>query len=217
MQSVKVKVCGITRVDHARMALDLGVEFIGINLYAPSPRSVSLYKARKLIECIPKGKRVVVDVAPAARTLQSYQTMGFDYFQIHFDLTVPLSNVSEWSDIVGSKRLWLAPRIPPKKPFPKKILACAETFVIDTYHKGGYGGSGQTGNWARFYKLQKQYPDKTFILAGGLSPDNIARALACTKATYVDVNSGVESAPGLKDLDRLRAFFDDLSTENSES
>ena len=210
MQSIKVKVYGITRVDPIKMALDLGADFIGINLYARSPRSVSLPRARKLIQSIPKGKRVVVDVAPTAGTLQSYQKIGFDYFQVHFDLSVPLSSVAEWSDIVGPKRLWLAPRIPPRKWFPKKILAYAETFLIDTYHRGGYGGSGQTGNWTRFYKLKKRYPDKTFILAGGLSPDNIAGALACTKASYVDVNSGVESAPGLKDPDQLQAFFDGL-------
>ena len=83
---VNVKVCGITRREDAIASLELGAAAIGINIYPPSPRFVSLESAKELLEIIPPGKRVMVDVAPTPKDLQKRLALGFDFFQIHFPL-----------------------------------------------------------------------------------------------------------------------------------
>ena len=75
-----------------------------------------------------------------------------------------------------------------------------------TYHAGGFGGSGQTGDWTGFARMQTEHPDHTWILAGGLNPENIGAALTASGARFVDVNSGVERTPGVKDEAKLKAF-----------
>ena len=82
--------------------------------------------------------------------------------------------------------------------------------LIDTYSVEKAGGTGATGDWTRFSELQNAHPETSFILAGGLSPENIAAALEESEARFLDVNSGVESAPGVKDHARLAAFFSAL-------
>lgn len=207
---IDVKVCGLTRVKDVAKVLSYGADYIGINRYAHSPRCVSPAQSCRLIKAVPVGKRVVVDVTPKIETLRRYQDEGFDYFQIHFDPETAPAQLSQWTDSVGSQRLWLAPRLLSRVPLPSTLLDYAETFLIDTYHKAGYGGSGQTGDWDAFAALQARYPHKTFILAGGLNTHNIQVVLAQSKARFIDVNSGVETAPGLKDGRKLLAFFQKL-------
>lgn len=208
---VRVKVCGITRTDDVRAVLQLGADYVGINLYRPSLRSVSLEQASKLLERIPQGRRVLVDVAPSVDVLKRYARAGFDYFQLHFDVdSTPMAHIAQWAAIVGRERLWLAPRLPSMMPLPNEIVSRVAILLIDTYHKGGYGGSGKTGDWGRFRKLQAMHPTKIFILAGGLGPDNIECALTASEACFVDVNSGVESAPGIKSSKKLRLLFQRL-------
>ena len=217
---IKVKVCGITRLKDVRAVLGLGADYVGLNLYPPSPRSISLQQAAKLLKAIPQGHRVLVDVAPATDKLKDYKKAGFDAFQIHFDAaTTPVEVLNEWSQCVGPERLWLAPRLPSTTPLPAEMLRCATTFLIDTYVKNSYGGSGKTADWGSFCKRQASHRDKTFILAGGLSPINIKKALTKSQAHFVDVNSGVELSPGIKDPQKLQLLFQELSSflENARS
>lgn len=204
---VKVKVCGITRIEDLRTALKLGADAIGINLYGPSPRGVTFEKARLLIAEIPQGKRVMVDVSISPETLQRYRDAGFDSFQIHCDLDVSPNTLLTWSRLVGSGELWLAPRIPPGSVFPKVFLDYADAIVSDTYSANVLGGTGKIHDWLEFRTLQSIDPSKKWILAGGLGPQNIKQALRESGALYVDVNSGVESAPGIKDATKLADFF----------
>ena len=84
----------------------------------------------------------------------------------------------------------------------------ADTVLLDAYHKDAYGGTGIAGqNWQRFLDCSLLYQHKTWVLAGGLSPDNILDALSFTQARVVDVNSGVEVSPGIKDHDKLEQLF----------
>ena len=204
---VRVKVCGIRRLEDVETALNLGAEFIGVNVYADSPRSVTIGEACELVESIPKGKRVLVDVTPAPEQLEEYRAVGFDYFQIHFGLNMPLATLASWSAIVGKEKLWLAPRIPPEEAFPESVLDFSDTILSDTYSEDAIGGTGKTHNWHEFHALQDIFPERKWILAGGLHPDNIARAVKESGARYVDVNSGVESAPGEKDREKLARLF----------
>jgi phosphoribosylanthranilate isomerase len=103
-------------------------------------------------------------------------------------------------------KLWLAPKLPPGKVVSEALLPLAGTFLLDTFQREGFGGSGRTGDWKSFASHRQSHPSKTWILAGGLSPDNIGPALAESGARFVDVNTGVESAPGVKDHSKLKAF-----------
>nr|WP_246455861.1 phosphoribosylanthranilate isomerase [Ruficoccus amylovorans] len=207
INGLTVKVCGITRWADAELALELGADYIGMICYAKSPRAVTLEQARDLCNRIPAGKRVFVDVATGTDELENFADLGFDAFQLHFDLDLSLATVAAWSGIVGPEALWLAPRLPVEEDFPQPILEFADTVVLDAHSKAVYGGSGQTGDWGRFADLSTLYQHKRWVLAGGLSPENVAEAVRQSGATMIDVNSGVESSPGVKDPARLRALF----------
>jgi phosphoribosylanthranilate isomerase len=85
-------------------------------------------------------------------------------------------------------------------------LPLAETFLLDTFHAEKFGGTGRTGDWEKFARHQQAHPQKTWILSGGLNPENIGEALRRSGARFVDVNSGVESAPGAKDHAKIELF-----------
>lgn len=206
--NTRVKVCGITSPEDARRALELEADYIGIIAHARSPRAVPEERMEELLEVIPVGKRVLVDVSTPTDVLERYCGLGFDFFQIHFDLEISIATVAAWAGLAGRGRLWLAPRIPPEEDaFPQIIMEFADTFLVDTFRRDAFGGTGETGDWQRFIDWTTLYQHKSWILAGGLSPDNIGAALRATRADVVDVNSGVESAPGEKDAAMLRAFF----------
>lgn len=204
---IHFKVCGLTRAEDVRLAVEAGADFIAFNLYPKSPRYVALGDAAELVRGAPHGpKSVAVMVEPTLEELDWAQEAGFDRFQIHARADLPLAVVREWSHAVGARELWLAPKLPPGAAFPAEWLPLANTFLVDTYHAEGFGGSGKTGDWSGFAALAKAHPDKTWLLAGGLSPDNVAEARRQSGARFFDVNSGVESAPGVKDAAKLRAW-----------
>lgn len=207
--ATRVKICGITRREDAELALSLGADYIGINVYSKSPRAVPVDRIPELLEVIPPGRRVLVDVSTPTDQLETYLSLGFDAYQIHFDLNIAMASVAAWSGLAGQHALWLAPRIPQKEPdFPQVLMEFADTILLDAYHKDAYGGTGISGqNWQRFLDCTLLYQHKQWILAGGLSPDNVAGAIAFTQAETVDVSSGVEASPGIKDPDKLRRFF----------
>jgi phosphoribosylanthranilate isomerase len=89
---------------------------------------------------------------------------------------------------------------------PESLRLLADVFLLDTFSPEKFGGTGLPGDWSKFARHQRNFPRKTWILSGGLTPDNIAAALAQSGARWVDVNSGVESAPGQKDRVKIEAF-----------
>ncbi len=209
MTRPKIKICGITRLEDIELALSLGADYIGINVYERSPRSVPIERVAELLEAIPKGKRVLVDVATPTDLLAQYRELPFDFFQIHFDLDIAIATVAGWSGLVGAERLWLAPRIPPQElHFPQIIMEFAETMLVDAYAKGQYGGTGHTGNWQAYLDWSALYQHKHWILAGGLNPANVGEAISICQPEIVDLASGVESEPGIKDPKLLSALFD---------
>jgi phosphoribosylanthranilate isomerase len=145
-------------------------------------------------------------VDPDLAELVRLKAAGFDFFQLHFADVVARERVAAWSEAVGPGRLWLAPRLPPEADPAEEWLPLADTFLLDAYRADGFGGSGRTGNWDAFKRHQVRYPAKTWILAGGLNPGNIAEAVRRSGAGFVDVNSGVERSPGVKDPVKLEAL-----------
>ena len=116
-----------------------------------------------------------------------------------------------------SERLWLAPKLPPGVDVAPALLPFAKHFLLDTFHAEGFGGSGKTGDWGKFSRHQAAHPAKTWILAGGLNSENIGEALHASGARFVDVNSGVESAPGVKDHAKLKRFVVRLHESRARS
>lgn len=208
-----IKICGITREADAKLALELGADFLGINLFERSPRYVDPGQVRELLKGIPKGKRVMIDVNSATDSLRGFMDLGFDFCQIHCLPEIAMSTLAAWSGIVGKENLWLAPKVPNGEPFPQTALEFADTVLYDSVSQDPlvFGGTGKTSDWERFQEWRTLYAHKRWGLAGGLSPENIREALDSTDPDIVDFNSGVESEPGKKDPQRLHALFESLS------
>jgi phosphoribosylanthranilate isomerase len=204
---VSIKICGMTREVDVELALSLGADFLGFIVCSQSPRGIALERAIELAALVPDGKSVIVDVEPSMDALRSYRDAGFSRFQLHAKLPIIAERLEEWSEIVGRDRLWLAPRIAPKDGFPADALQYANTVVLDTYSKTQVGGTGHTGDFERFSQLQQQYLETQWILAGGLNPSNVVDAIMRSSTRRIDVNSGVESHPGIKNPEKLQELF----------
>lgn len=206
IDGIRIKVCGLTSLVDADFADRCGADFLGFILYAKSPRHLALKQYLAMASHLPERRHVAVMVEPTADELAAAVAADFDRFQIHFRPEVPVAEVRAWSETVGRDRLWLAPKLPPDIPVAPEWLPLAGSFLLDAFHTGVFGGSGQVGDWAKFARCQAEHRDKTWILAGGLNPDNVADALRASGARVIDVNSGVETAPGVKDHAKLRQF-----------
>ena len=210
MSATRVKICGITRAGDGRLAVSLGATYLGFILYPKSPRAITLEDFPGFKKNLPDSFRVAVDVRPSVDRLRNQMAAGFDYFQVHFSDIHDAAYLSDISQLVGRQHLWLAPKLPPGTLFPESLFEYADTFLIDTYQADGFGGSGKIGDWIGFDRLRSDYPEKTWILAGGLSPDNISDALKVAHPVVVDASSGLESDPGIKDGEKLKAFFEQV-------
>lgn len=205
----KVKICGITRPEDAETALRLGADFIGINLFSRSPRAVHAEEVPAIFEAVPAGKRVLVDVNPGTDVLEQHLRLGFDAFQLHCPHDLGLATLAGWAGLVGVEQLWLAPKVPPGEAFPQTALEFTNTILFDTYSQDPlvFGGTGKAADWGKFEEWRTLYAHKRWILAGGLGPENVRSALEQTSPDMVDFNSGVESAPGIKEPAKLKALF----------
>ncbi len=210
ISDTRFKICGLRALADAELADQIGADFLGFIFYPKSPRYITLPQWQAMAERLPKGRRVAVSVTPTSDELKAWRDAGFDAFQVHFPPDISERAVAEWSELVGRDRLWLAPRLPPGSTLPPSLLPYAKTVFVDTFAKDAHGGTGIPGDWGAFRLLREAHPDHTWILAGGLTPANIAEALTASGARFVDVSSGVEAAPGIKDPAKLRAFAQSL-------
>jgi phosphoribosylanthranilate isomerase len=216
INGIRVKVCGVTSLVDAEAAATCGADFLGFILYPKSPRFVSLEAFQAMRPGLPAAvKKVGVLVEPTLAELAQARDAGFDYIQLHFPNATTFPDAVAWLDVVPPAQLWLAPRIPPGDALDLMFVALADTMVFDTYHPEQIGGTGETGDWKTFAKLQTKNKDNAWVLAGGLTPENIVAAIRDSRAHIVDVNSGVEISPGVKDHARLRAFFAALESIQS--
>jgi phosphoribosylanthranilate isomerase len=206
IDGIRFKVCGLTSLVDAEFADRCGADYLGFILHPKSPRFISLEQFRAMAPRLPDRRKVAVSVEPTLTELSAMRDAGFDYFQIHFGTETPAEQLTAWSRVVGEKHLWLAPKLPPGAAVSPAALAVAKFILFDTFNPGGFGGSGQTGDWAGFARHQTVHTRNIWILAGGLNPENIGEALKQSGARLVDVNSGVESAPGVKDEVKLKRF-----------
>lgn len=207
INNISLKICGLTSAEDANAAAAAGAAYLGFIFYPKSPRALTMERYLALAPALPAGpKRVAVMVEPGLAEITAAQQAGFDFFQIHFNTGTPFAHLREWSELIGRDRLWLAPKLPPEADLSALPLPLATTFLLDTYHPEKFGGTGQTGDWEKFRRHRQAFPAKTWILSGGLNPDNLAAAVAATGATVIDLCSGVEASPGVKDHAKLQAL-----------
>ncbi len=198
---VRIKICGITNLEDALLAAELGAQALGFIFYAKSPRSVAPETARQIIGQLPPfvlSVGVFVDAAAAAvRDLAA--RVGLDWVQLHG------AETPEYCRSLG-RRVLKGFRIKDENSL-KELEAyrgAVQAFLLDTYKKGQTGGTGGTFDW---HLAKEAQPYGPIVLAGGLTPANVAWAIKTAQPQAVDVASGVEAAPGRKDPEKLRAFF----------
>jgi len=215
---MKVKICGITNLEDAQAAIDAGADLLGFNFYAKSPRYVSPEVACAIVERIRSSHRVPtlvgVFVNSSLEEVQSIlQAVDLDLAQLHGDEP---PEFLEQLNGRGFKALrpvstedaeTNAARYAPHGSMEPVLL-------IDAYRKDRYGGTGHVGDWSIAAKLAGSYP---ILLAGGLTPENVAEAIQQVKPWGVDVASGVESSPGEKDVEKMREFVAKAKAANGPS
>ena len=113
--------------------------------------------------------------------------------------------ILQWSELVSPSKLWLAPKLPPGSAFPTTFRSCK--LCHDAFSKDQFGGTGQTSDWDSFSKYQSQYSNHKWILAGGMGPENIRYAVQHLDLGFVDVNSAVETSPGIKNKEKIKNLF----------
>jgi phosphoribosylanthranilate isomerase len=212
IDGIQVKVCGLTSPADANFAASAGADYLGFVLHPKSPRYVSLAQFKAMSGQISTRHSVAVSVEPGAEDLLLMREAGFQRFQVHFRHDTPLEVIEGWSSAVGHDTLWLAPKLPPGVDVPQAWLGLARTILLDTFDEKLFGGTGRTGDWPKFRRHAEGHPHTIWILSGGLNPSNVGAAIAGTGARFIDVNSGVESAPGVKDHAKVGAFFEAVRT-----
>ena len=196
----RVKICGITRVEDALAAARLGADAIGLVFYAKSPRAVSIPQAQAVVRALPPFVSIVglfVDAAPE-EIRRVLAEVPLDLLQFHGKEApaacrvygrpyVKVVHMDKVTDVVSLAR-----------PYDD-----AAGILVDTYMEGVPGGTGQSFEWSRLPASL----GSPLILAGGLTPDNVAAAVTQVRPWAVDVSGGVEAAPGIKDAAKIAAFI----------
>jgi phosphoribosylanthranilate isomerase len=195
----KIKICGIKTVTDALAAMEAGADLIGFNFYPKSPRCISVGRCRDIMSAMRRyGHITCVGVfvnAPAVTIRATMETCGLSLAQLHGDET------SEWLSALNGKAFKAFRGIP--QSIDGFARDDAPALLVDASVKGLYGGSGVTADWNGAAELAKQYP---LLLAGGLTPENVAEAVQQVRPWGVDVASGVESGVGFKDPSKMKAF-----------
>lgn len=195
----KIKICGIKTVTDALAAMEAGADLIGFNFYPKSPRCIDVGRCRDIMSVMRKyGHVTYVGVfvnASAAEIHATMETVGLSIAQLHGDETPEMLRALDGKAFKAFRGV----------PAEVNGFARSESpaLLVDAAVKGVYGGSGVTADWSAAAELAKQFP---LLLAGGLTPENVADAVRQVRPWGVDVASGVESAPGEKDAKKMKAF-----------
>jgi phosphoribosylanthranilate isomerase len=194
-----IKVCGVTSPEDAELAVAAGADAIGVNLWPDSKRFVDDGSARDVLAAVPEAilKVGVFVNAPADEVAARLASLGLDRAQLHGN-----ERAQDFATLPNDVIIRAA-RVRDESTFQTEALWRPGLWLYDAFSPG-YGGSGQQAPWALVAKLAR----RPFLLAGGLTPDNVAAAIAAVRPDGVDVASGVESTPRRKDPARLKGFIE---------
>jgi len=196
----RVKICGITSLEDALSAVEAGADALGFVFYKESPRHIFPEQAARIISQLPPFVQVAgLFVNEEAATVNELADLcRLDLIQLHGD------EPADYCQLIRRRVL---------KAFRVRSLTCLDPirdypvagYLLDTFSPSFYGGTGLSFNWEIAAEAVKRH--QRIILAGGLTPDNVAEAIRLVRPWAVDVSSGVESAPGTKDHQKVREFI----------
>ncbi len=194
-----IKICGIKTLTDALAAIDAGADLIGFNFYPKSPRYIDVGRCRDIMSVMRKFEHItyvgVFVNAPVAEIYATLETCGLSLAQLHGDETSEILNKLNGKAFKAFRGV------------PQSVDGFARhdapALLVDASVKDAYGGTGVTADWNGAAELAKNYP---LLLAGGLTPENVAEAVRQVSPWGVDVASGVESVPGVKDAGKIEAF-----------
>jgi phosphoribosylanthranilate isomerase len=197
-----VKICGITRLEDARAAVAAGADALGFVLWPKSPRFVAPSAVRAIICELPKSLFLVGVFVnqPSDEVNEAAAAAGLTHVQLHGDET-PVFAARVARPVIKATS---APTEATARDWPADT-----TWLVDGHDAERRGGTGQTADWDAVAEFART---REVVLAGGLTPENVAEAVARVRPFGIDVSSGVEHAPGIKDPERLKALFRALRT-----
>ncbi|MEM1162233.1 MAG: phosphoribosylanthranilate isomerase [Pseudomonadota bacterium] len=201
-----MKICGLTSAEAARHAADSGAAYIGLTLFPPSPRSVDLSTASEIAKVIPSVTRVALTVDADNDLIDALSGAGIDMIQLHGKETpARVASVRDRTGLPVMKAIGI--RGADDLPAIDSYAAVSDQLLIDAKAPEGAiipGGNGVVFDWRLIAGRTWPVP---WMLAGGLNPENVAEAIRLTGADQVDVASGTETAPGLKDPLKVKDFI----------
>jgi phosphoribosylanthranilate isomerase len=207
--SAEIKFCGLTHPDDAAFAASLGASYVGV-IFAGGPRSLNVQRAMEVLSVVPPsvGRVGVFADQSADEIARMAHVLQLNVVQLHgsFDPERISALRKDFSGEVWPVCRLSSAALPPSVT---DMLSTGDGLLLDAAVPGKLGGTGVALPWAELAEpLRELRRFKRIILAGGLRPENVGQAIAALSPDVVDVSSGVESAPGIKDHDRMREFRD---------
>jgi phosphoribosylanthranilate isomerase len=208
MNAVRVKICGITRKEDLDVAAAAGADAVGFVVgVASSPRKLLLNEAEKLIRQVPPFvKSVLVTVPRSIDEFETYEKLNPDAIQIHGENLHAAASVRlkiPNSLLIGAVNANVANVL----DFVSRASKLFDAVLLDSFADGKYGGTGIVHDWELSKRVKQTIYPKPLILAGGLTPENVAEAVRTVEPYAVDVSSGVELQPGIKDHKKIIEFI----------
>jgi phosphoribosylanthranilate isomerase len=208
MNAVRVKICGITRKEDLDAAAAAGADAVGFVVgVASSPRNLSLNEAEKLIRQVPPFvKSVLVTVPRSIDDFETYEKLNPDTIQIHGENLHAAASVRlrlPNTQLIGAVNAQLASDF----DVVSRASRLFDAVLLDSFADGRYGGTGIVHDWELSKRVKQIIQTKPLILAGGLNPENVAEAVRTVEPYAVDVSSGVEQQPGIKDRKKIIEFI----------
>jgi phosphoribosylanthranilate isomerase len=191
---MRIKICGITRVEDALLAAELGADALGVIAVPGTPRYVTPETVAQIRRALPPFLPLVV-VAKTAEQAHGYPGDAFQLFE---------------GPLIEGARCLRVVRVRDAASLEEVATAATEPVagvLLDAYHEKALGGAGVTFDWNLALAAKARLAGKPLILAGGLTPENVAEAVRLVRPYAIDVSSGVEASPGKKDAQKLREFI----------
>jgi phosphoribosylanthranilate isomerase len=209
---MRIKICGLRKLDQAQAIARLGVNSLGFICFPPSPRYIDVPQLKEIVHSInTEIAKIGVFVNPSKEHITKVvQETGLTGVQLHgeeppefcYQLRQSLSSI-ELIKVIRVKNLESLLE-------SEKYFTCVDTLLLDAYHPQFYGGTGETLNWEKLAQFRPPIP---WLLAGGLTPDNIVTAIKKANPDGVDLSSGVERSPGDKDLAKVVQLLSLINNE----
>jgi len=204
---VMVKICGITRVEDLESTVKAGADFIGFVVNVPSsPRNIDINEATCLLSSLPSSvKSVIVTVPKSLKDLDKIMKLNPDYIQLHGETYLLMRSAEK---VPKEKTIGVVnAKLPNALDIAVKYSELFGIVLLDSLKDSWLGGSGEPHDWRLSKIIRDRLYPKPIILAGGLTPENVADAVNIVKPYGVDVSTGVEAKPGVKDPEKVSKFI----------